>query len=96
MEVQRLVASGHVEIVLCGIHIGHWGLDIGSSFSALLRRLVEVEGLGPDGRPVEWRLRVSSIEATEVDDDMVTLMADRPDRSPPTSTCPCSPEPTRS
>ncbi|MGB0331890.1 MAG: tRNA (N(6)-L-threonylcarbamoyladenosine(37)-C(2))-methylthiotransferase MtaB [Planctomycetota bacterium] len=83
LEVQRLVASGHVEIVLCGIHIGHWGLDIGSSFSALLRRLVEVEGLGPDGRPVEWRLRVSSIEATEVDDDMVTLMADRPDRVAP-------------
>lgn len=82
-EVQRLVASGHVEIVLCGIHIGHWGLDIGSSFSALLRRLVQVEGVGPDGRPVEWRLRVSSIEATEVDDDMVALMADRPDRVAP-------------
>ncbi len=82
-EVQRLVASGHVEIVLCGIHIGHWGLDIGSSFSALLRRLVEVEGVGPHGRPVEWRLRVSSIEATEVDDDMVALMADRPDRIAP-------------
>lgn len=82
-EVQRLVASGHVEIVLCGIHIGHWGLDIGSSFSALLRRLVQVEGVGPHGRPVEWRLRVSSIEATEVDDDMVALMADRPDRIAP-------------
>ena len=82
-EVGRLVASGHVEIVLCGIHIGHWGLDIGSSFSALLRRLVEVEASGPEGTPVEWRLRVSSIEATEVDEDMVSLMAARPDRIAP-------------
>lgn len=82
-EVERLVASGHVEIVLCGIHIGHWGLDIGSTFSALLRRLAEIEALGPDGVPVEWRLRVSSIEATEVDEEMVSLMAARPDRLAP-------------
>ena len=82
-EVRRLVAAGHVEIVLCGIHIGHWGLDLGSTFSALLRRLAAVEGVGPSGAPVDWRLRVSSIEATEVDDDMVALMADRPDRIAP-------------
>ncbi|MEM9800792.1 MAG: radical SAM protein [Planctomycetota bacterium] len=82
-EVQRLVAAGHVEVVLCGIHIGHWGLDRGSRFAALLRRLVEVDARGPDGEAVEWRLRISSIEATEVDDDIVALMADRPDRIAP-------------
>ncbi|MEO0660131.1 MAG: tRNA (N(6)-L-threonylcarbamoyladenosine(37)-C(2))-methylthiotransferase MtaB [Planctomycetota bacterium] len=82
-EVERLVRAGHVEVVLCGIHIGHWGLDLGSRFSALIRRLAELEVLGPDGRPVEWRLRISSIEATEVDDDLVALMAERPDRIAP-------------
>ena len=82
-EVRRLVAAGHVEIVLCGIHIGHWGLDLGSTFSALLRRLSEVEARGPDGGIADWRLRVSSIEATEVDDDATALMRDRPDRIAP-------------
>lgn len=82
-EVQRLVKAGHVEVVLCGIHIGHWGLDIGSTFAHLLAELVEVHALDASGSPVEWRLRVSSIEATEVDDPMVRLMADRPDRIAP-------------
>lgn len=82
-EVQRLVQAGHVEVVLCGIHIGHWGLDLGSTFAHLLAELVKVEALDAGGSPIEWRLRVSSIEATEVDDPMVRLMADRPDRIAP-------------
>ena len=81
--MERLVLAGHVEVVLCGIHIGHWGLDIDSDIASLLARLVEVAPIGEDGRPVEWRLRVSSIEATEVTDEMVALMADRPDRIAP-------------
>ena len=82
-EVERLVLSGHVEVVLCGIHIGHWGLDIDSDIASLLARLIAVAPVGEDGRPIEWRLRVSSIEATEVSDEMVALMADRPDRIAP-------------
>lgn len=82
-EVERLVQAGHVEVVLCGIHIGHWGLDIGSDIASLLARLVAVEPRDAGGCPIEWRLRVSSIEATEVTDAMVGLMADRPDRIAP-------------
>ena len=82
-EVERLVLAGHVEVVLCGIHIGHWGLDIDSDIASLLARLIAVAPVGEDGRPIEWRLRVSSIEATEVTDEMVALMADRPDRIAP-------------
>lgn len=82
-EVERLVIAGHVEVVLCGIHIGHWGLDIDSDIASLLSRLIAVTPIGEDGRPIEWRLRVSSIEATEVTDEMVALMADRPDRIAP-------------
>ena len=82
-EVARLLRAGHVEIVLCGIHIGHWGLDIGSTFAELLAQLIEVQVQDEGGSPIEWRLRVSSIEATEVDDPMVRLMADRPDRIAP-------------
>ncbi|HEY9448395.1 MAG TPA: hypothetical protein VIQ60_01540, partial [Gemmatimonadaceae bacterium] len=58
-EAARL-AEHHAEIVLTGIHIGTYGADNGSSLSALVDRLVrEVPSA---------RFRLSSVEATEVDD----------------------------
>lgn len=82
-EVRRLVGSGHVEIVLCGIHIGHWGRDLGLEFAHLVRVLAETEATGPDGSPADFRLRLSSIEATEVSDELLRLMVERPDRIAP-------------
>ncbi len=82
-EVQRLVAAGHVEIVLCGIHIGHWGRDLGQRFDQLVRALAETTCAGPDGAPAEFRLRLSSIEATEVTDELLQVLVDRPDRIAP-------------
>ncbi len=79
-EVERLLIAGHREIVLCGIHIGHWGLDLGSDLACLLERLVRVEVSGADGQPLDWRLRLSSIEATEVDGRVVEVMAAHPRR----------------
>jgi threonylcarbamoyladenosine tRNA methylthiotransferase MtaB len=58
-EAQRL-AEHHPEIVLTGIHIGTWGRDIGSTLGALVTRLVR-------DVPVV-RFRLTSVEATEVDD----------------------------
>lgn len=54
------LADHHPEIVLTGIHIGTWGRDIGSTLGVLVRRLVR------DVPAVRFRL--SSVEATEVDD----------------------------
>ncbi|MEM7516315.1 MAG: MiaB/RimO family radical SAM methylthiotransferase [Planctomycetota bacterium] len=80
-EVRRLLDSGHVEIVLCGIHIGHWGRDLDLGLEDLLTALVAVEPpLGPNGEPVEWRLRLSSIEATEVTDPVLDVMSAHPKR----------------
>ena len=63
-EATRL-AEHHPEIVLTGIHIGHYGVDTGDSLSALVERLV---------RDVpRVRFRLSSLEATEVDDRLATL-----------------------
>ena len=81
-EVRRLVASGHREVVLCGIHIGHWGRELGHSLAHLLERLVAVEAAHP------FRLRLSSIEATEVappEDELSVLevMARNPERIAP-------------
>ena len=63
----RLLARHHPEIVLTGIHIGHYGLDLTPrlSLSRLCARLLE--------QVPEARIRLSSIEATEIDDLMVDL-----------------------
>ena len=82
-EIRGLVEAGHLEVVLCGIHIGHWGLDIGLTLADLVEHLVALEPRSPEGEPLPWRLRLSSIEATEVDDRLVGLMAAHPERIAP-------------
>jgi threonylcarbamoyladenosine tRNA methylthiotransferase MtaB len=83
-EVRRLVAAGHREIVLCGIHIGHWGRDLGSDLGLLLERLAAIEVDDPTGDgPVAWRLRLSSIEATEVEGAVLEAMVRHPERIAP-------------
>ncbi len=73
-EAVRL-ADRHPEIGLTGVHIGSYGSDIGSSLGALLNALVDtVPGV---------RFRLSSIEATELDPTIRTLMRERPDRVAP-------------
>jgi threonylcarbamoyladenosine tRNA methylthiotransferase MtaB len=74
-EIRRLVDHGHREIVLTGIHLGHYGLDRpeeGLDLAGLVRRVIGMEG--------EFRLRVSSIEAAEVTAELIAIMARRPDR----------------
>jgi threonylcarbamoyladenosine tRNA methylthiotransferase MtaB len=61
------LAEHHEEIVITGIHIGSYGRDVGSSLGELLERLVH------DVPRVRFRL--SSVEATEVDDCLFALLA---------------------
>jgi len=65
----RALAGKHPELVITGIHIGHYGRDLDSAptLSRLLARLLEEV---PD-----VRFRLGSIEATEVDDLLVELLA---------------------
>ena len=62
------LADRHPEIVLTGIHIGTWGQDIGSTLGALVSRLIQ-------DVPVV-RFRLSSVEASEVDDQLRELFAE--------------------
>lgn len=82
-EVRALVLSGHREVVLCGIHIGHWGRERGETLCDLVRALCELDVRADGGEGVDFRIRLSSIEATEVTDDLVELMAEHPDRVAP-------------
>jgi len=65
----RLLARSHPELVLTGIHIGHYGVDLPESAS--LSKLV---ALLLDALP-GLRFRLGSVEATEVDDLLLELMA---------------------
>jgi len=74
-EEASALGDRHPEIVITGIHIGTYGRDIGSSLGRLMTRLVEsVPGV---------RFRLTSIEATEVDDCLLDLMESDPRRLAP-------------
>ncbi len=71
-EAETLVRAGFKEVVLAGIQLGAYGDGLGDSESlaSLCRRLLEVSGLE--------RLRLSSIEPTDVSDELIQLMAESP------------------
>ena len=75
VDEARALAEHHGEIVLTGVHIGSWGTEHGSSLGALVDRLVRDV---PDAR-----FRLTSIEATEVDDRLADLLVGAPGRVAP-------------
>ncbi len=67
-EVNALVNNGHKEIVLTGIHTGHYGADLDNyTFAMLLSDLVKIDGLE--------RIRISSIEMNEITDEVLDVIA---------------------
>ena len=73
----RLQARRHPELVLTGIHIGHYGRDLDGedTLGTLLARLI-------DAIPVV-RFRLGSVEATEVDGTLLDVLAGAPERVAP-------------
>ena len=82
-EVRRLTESGHQEVVLTGIHLGHYGVDWNRNkpkeewvrLAHLVRDLCELPG--------DFRIRLSSIEATEVTRELIGIMSEYSDRVVP-------------
>ncbi|HEU20367.1 MAG TPA: tRNA (N(6)-L-threonylcarbamoyladenosine(37)-C(2))-methylthiotransferase MtaB [Deltaproteobacteria bacterium] len=69
-RMHRLRNAGYREIVLSGVHLGHWGLDFPHLVTLLdLLRRIEIE-------KIVQRLRISSIEPTELTDDMIRHIAE--------------------
>ena len=65
-EVRSLVNNGYKEVVLTGIHTGHYGEDLETTFPELLKELVKIPNL--------HRLRISSIEITELNDEFLDVL----------------------
>ena len=69
--IRRLVETGHHEIVLTGVDLTSWGADLPSApqLGNLVQRILK---LVPELR----QLRISSIDAIEMDDALFEAMAD--------------------
>ncbi|MEE9200299.1 MAG: tRNA (N(6)-L-threonylcarbamoyladenosine(37)-C(2))-methylthiotransferase MtaB [Candidatus Brocadiales bacterium] len=68
-EAKRVAGNGYKEVVLTGIHLGAYGRDLnGVTITDVLRQLKGVDGI--------YRIRLSSLEASEVTDELIDLMAD--------------------
>jgi len=72
-QVRRLVANGTAEVVLTGVDITSYGADLPGRppLGQLVRRLLALV-------PELPRLRISSIDAVEIDDDLLRLLAEEP------------------
>jgi threonylcarbamoyladenosine tRNA methylthiotransferase MtaB len=66
-EVTSLVNNGYKEVVLTGIHTGHYGADLTNyDFADLLNDIIKINGLK--------RIRISSIEITEINDKVLNIL----------------------
>ena len=72
-QVRRLTAEGYREVVLTGVDITSWGADLPGqpTLGQLVARILK---LAPD-LP---RLRLSSIDAAEIDPDLMRCLAEEP------------------
>jgi len=69
VDEARALAEHHTEIVITGVHIGTYGQDAGTLGSLLEQLITAVPSV---------RFRLSSVEATEVDDTLAQLLIEAP------------------
>ena len=72
-QTKKMLEAGHQEIVLTGVDISDYGKDLPASMtlSQMIKRLLRMV---PDLK----RLRLSSIDVTEIDDEFIEIMANEP------------------
>ncbi|MEZ5987271.1 MAG: tRNA (N(6)-L-threonylcarbamoyladenosine(37)-C(2))-methylthiotransferase MtaB [Hyphomonas sp.] len=70
-QVRRLVETGHYEVVLTGVDLTSWGADLPGTpqLGNLVQRILKLV-------PELKQLRISSIDAIEIDDALFEVMAE--------------------
>jgi threonylcarbamoyladenosine tRNA methylthiotransferase MtaB len=63
---KEFVEKGFHEIVLTGIHLGHYGKDLNTDLDDLLRQLLKIEG--------DYRIRLGSLEPKDVTEELLDLI----------------------
>lgn len=70
-EVKKLAENGFKEVVLTGIHVASYGLDLGDiTLADIIEKVHSVDGIE--------RIRFSSMEPLAIDDDFVSRMSKLP------------------
>jgi threonylcarbamoyladenosine tRNA methylthiotransferase MtaB len=72
-QVRRLVSQGYHEVVLTGVDVTSWGADLPGqpTLGQLVARILKLV-------PELPRLRLSSIDAAEIDPDLLRCLAEEP------------------
>ena len=73
-EAEALTRAGYKEIILTGIHIGGYGKDLGDGSYRISSLIEDILYQCPD----LYRLRVSSIEESEIDGKFLSLLKSKP------------------
>lgn len=67
-QLQTLVDKGYQEVILTGIHLGQWGLDLApkQNFATLLRKIEQIDNLK--------RYRLGSLDPLELTDEVIEII----------------------
>jgi len=68
-EIRKLVDSGHREIVIVGINLGRYGVDMGLKLSDLLKVVEKMEG--------DFRVRLSSLNPDDIDEELLDVICEK-------------------
>ena len=74
-EVRSLLSRGYQELVLAGVEIGSWGRGARATLGDLAQALADLPGT--------FRVRFSSLLPIHLDEQLLRLMHERPDRFAP-------------
>ena len=76
-DIDSLVERGYKEIILTGIHLGSWGVDLTpkTGLASLLREI--------EARDYPCRFRISSLDPDEVSEELTELMGSAGLQPPP-------------
>ena len=71
-QAHQLIAGGYKEIVLTGVHVGAYGVDLSEQITLVdvLKAFIEMKGL--------WRIRLSSIGPMECSSQLIDFIASSP------------------
>lgn len=69
-QIDDAWAQGYREVVLTGIHLAHYGWDLGTDLMTLLKAAL--------ARPEGPRLRLSTLDPFEIPDELVAMMGKEP------------------
>ena len=69
-EIRQLAENGYQEVVLTGIHLSSYGVDIGDSLLHLIEEVHKIEGIA--------RIRLGSLEPKIVTEEFAKRLAELP------------------